>query len=158
MTFTKTEKRTADYVRQGTTNLFAAVNTATGEALGRCCQRRRAKEFLTFMDQVVTIDNGREIHVVLDNLSTHSRTDVDTRLTKHPNVTVHLTPTGGSWLNQVETWFGIITKVRLIHQALQESARQQLKVKDIQLRDTSTLATTSNNQLERHPHRGHHSS
>jgi hypothetical protein len=123
MTFTKTEKRTTGYVRQGTTNLFAAVNTATGEALGRCCQRRRAKEFLTFMDQVVTTDNGREIHVVLDNLSTHSRTDVDTRLTKHPNVTVHLTPTGGSWLNQVETWFGIITK-QAIRRGTFESVRQ----------------------------------
>ncbi|MGH3854131.1 MAG: IS630 family transposase, partial [Pseudonocardiaceae bacterium] len=81
MTFAKTEKRTVDYVRHGTTNLFAALNTATGEVLGRCFQRRRTKEFLKFMDQVVTTYDGREIHVVLDNLSTHSGTDVDKWLT-----------------------------------------------------------------------------
>jgi transposase len=110
MTFSKTEKRTHDYVRHGTTNLFAALNTATGEVLGRCFTRRRTKEFLKFMDQVVAAHDGREIHVVLDNLSTHSGPDVDTWLTKHPNVTFHFTPTGSSWLNQVETWFGIITR------------------------------------------------
>lgn len=110
MTFSKTEKRTHDYVRHGTTNLFAALNTATGEVLGRCFNRRRTKEFLKFMDQVVATHEGREVHVVLDNLSTHSGPDVDTWLTKHPNVTFHFTPTGSSWLNQVETWFGIITR------------------------------------------------
>jgi transposase len=110
MTFAKTEKRTHDYVRHGTTNLFAALNTATGEVMGRCFSRRRTKEFLKFMDQVATTYDGREIHVVLDNLSTHSGSDVDTWLAKHPNVTFHFTPTGSSWLNQIETWFGIITQ------------------------------------------------
>jgi transposase len=90
--------------------LFAALNTATGDVLGRCFTRRRTKEFLKFMDQVVAAHDGREIHVVLDNLSTHSGPDVDTWLTKHPNVTFHFTPTGSSWLNQVETWFSIITR------------------------------------------------
>jgi len=110
MTFSKTEKRTYNYRRHGTTNLFAALNTTTGEVLGRCFQRRRTKEFLKFMDQVVTTYEGREIHVVLDNLSTHSGSDVDKWLAKHQNVTFHFTPTGSSWLNQVEIWFGIITK------------------------------------------------
>lgn len=110
MTFSKTEKRTHDYTRHGTTNLFAALNTATGEVLGRCFQRRRTKEFLKFMDQVVAKHQDRQIHVVLDNLSTHSGSDVDKWLAKHPNVTFHFTPTGSSWLNQVEIWFGIITK------------------------------------------------
>jgi transposase len=110
MTFAKTEKRTHDYVRHGTTNLFAALNTATGEVAGGCFARRRTKEFLKFMDQVVPAHGGREVHVVLDNLSTHSGSDVDAWLTKHPNVTFHFTPTGSSWLNQVETWFGIITR------------------------------------------------
>ena len=123
MTFSKTEKRTADYVRHGTTNLFAALNTATGEVLGRCFQRRRTKEFLKFMDQVVTTYDGREIHVVLDNLSTHSGADVDKWLTKHSNVTFHFTPTGSSWLNQVEIWFGIITK-QAIRRGTFESVRQ----------------------------------
>jgi transposase len=110
MTFSKTEKRTHDYVRHGTTNLFAALNTATGEVVGGCFARRRTKEFLKFMDQVVLAHGGREIHVVLDNLSTHSGPVVDAWLTRHPNVTFHFTPTGSSWLNQVETWFGIITR------------------------------------------------
>lgn len=110
MSFGKTEKRTHDYVRHGTTNLFAALNTATGQIIGRCFHRRRTKEFLKFMREVVIPYEGREIHVVLDNLSTHSGSDVDKWLATHPNVTFHFTPTGSSWLNQVETWFGIITK------------------------------------------------
>jgi transposase len=110
MHFAATEKRTHDYVRHGTTNLFAALNTGTGQVMGGCFPRRRTKEFLAFMDRVVTQHAGRPLHVVLDNLSTHSGPDVDTWLTKHPNVTFHFTPTGSSWLNQVEIWFGIITR------------------------------------------------
>ena len=106
----KTEKRTHDYVRHGTTNLFAALDTITGEVLGECYQRRRTAEFLKFMDHVVARYGDREIHVVLDNLSTHKGNDVDAWLTKHTNVTFHFTPTGSSWLNQVEIWFNIITR------------------------------------------------
>jgi transposase len=102
MTFSKTEKRTHDYTRHGTTNLFAALNTATGEVLGRCFPRRRTKEFLKFMDQVCATYADQQIHVVLDNLSTHSGSDVDKWLARHPNVTFHFTPTGSSWLNHVE--------------------------------------------------------
>jgi DDE superfamily endonuclease len=82
--FAKTEKRTHDYVRHGTTNLFAALDTITGEVIGECYPRRRIQEFLKFMDAVVARYPDREIHVVLDNLSTHSGNDVDTWLTKHP--------------------------------------------------------------------------
>src|SRR6187549_1842259 len=85
--FAKTEKRTHDYVR------------------------RRTTEFLKFMDKVVArYGDDREIHVVLDNLSTHKGDDVEAWLTKHPGVTFHFTPTGSSWLNQVEIWFNIITR------------------------------------------------
>ena len=101
---------THDYRRNGTVDLFAALDTATGEVLGECYQRRRTKEFLTFMDKVVARYGDREIHVVLDNLSTHKGDDVDAWLTKHPSVTFHFTPTGSSWLNQVEIWFNIITR------------------------------------------------
>jgi transposase len=110
MSFGKTEKRTHDYVRHGTTNLFAVLNTATGEVVGRCFHRRRTKEFLKFMGEVVAAHEGTEIHVVLDNLSTHSGPAVDKWQARHPNVTFHFTPTGSSWLNQVEIWLGIITK------------------------------------------------
>ena len=108
--FAKTEKRTHDYVRHGTTNLFAALDTVTGEVLGECYARRRTEEFLKFMDTVVKRYPDREIHIVLDNLSTHSGDDVDAWLAKHSGVTFHFTPTGSSWLNQVEIWFNIITR------------------------------------------------
>jgi transposase len=108
--FAKTEKRTHDYVRHGTTNLFAALDTMTGEVLGECYSRRRTTEFLQFMDHVVARYGDRDIHVVLDNLSTHKGQDVNAWLTQHPGVTFHFTPTGSSWLNQVEIWFNIITR------------------------------------------------
>jgi transposase len=110
MTFSKTEKRTHDYIRNGTTNLFAALNTHTGEVIGDCYPKRRTEEFLKFMDQVVAAYKDQELHVVLDNLSTHKGDTVNEWLTKHPKVAFHFTPTGSSWLNQVEIWFGIITK------------------------------------------------
>jgi len=108
--FAKTEKRTHDYVRHGTTNLFAALDTTTGEVLGECYPRRRTKEFLAFLDKVVARFGNRETHVVLDNLSTHSGADIDAWLAKHSNVTFHFTPTGSPWLNQIEIWFNIITR------------------------------------------------
>ena len=106
----KTEQRTHEYVRHGTTNLFGALNVGTGEVIGRCFPRRRTKEFLRFMDEAVAPHGDEEIHVVLDNLSTHKGDDVDKWLAKHPKVTFHFTPTGSSWLNQIEIWFGIITR------------------------------------------------
>jgi transposase len=109
--FGRTEKRTADYRRHGTTNLFAAFNVQTGKITTRCFNRKRASEFLTFMNQVVKEHpKGKEIHVVLDNLSAHKTADVKEWLTRHPNVSFHHTPTGSSWLNQIEIWFNIITK------------------------------------------------
>jgi transposase len=87
--FGKTEQRTHEYVRHGTTNLFGSLNVGTGEVVGRCFQRRRAVEFIKFMNEVVTPHGDREIHVVLDNLSTHNGTDVVEWLVKHPNVTFH---------------------------------------------------------------------
>jgi transposase len=110
ISFAKTEKRTHDYVRHGITNLFAALNIESGEVIGRCFPRRRTKEFIAFMDQVVTQYGDRELHVVLDNLSTHAGGDVNKWLAKHSNVKFHFTPTGSSWLNQVEIWFNIITR------------------------------------------------
>ena len=109
MTFFKTEKRTHDYVRHGTTNLFAALDTRTGTVTTRCYDRRRAVEFVDFLDRVVREHPDTDIHLICDNLSTHNGTEVDRWLAKHPRVTFHYTPVGSSWLNQVETWFSIIT-------------------------------------------------
>ena len=111
MTFDKAEKRTHDYKRHGTTNLFAALEVLTGRVVGRCFERKRTGEFLRFMDQVVgDYPDTQEIHTILDNLSTHNNDDVAKWLRRQPNVTFHFTPKGGSWTNQIETWFGIITK------------------------------------------------
>ena len=110
VSFGKTGKRTHDYKRHGTANLFAALDTGTGEVTGRCFSRRRTREFLKFMDEVAAQHPGREIHVVLDNLSTHSGPAVDKWLSRHEDVMFHFTPKGSSWLNQIEIWFGIITR------------------------------------------------
>jgi transposase len=108
--FGLSEKRTHDYKRHGTTNLFAALNTGTGEVFADCHPRRTAVEFLAFVKRAVKPHAGKEIHVVLDNLSTHDTPEVRAWLAANPNVTFHFTPVGSSWINQIETWFGIITK------------------------------------------------
>jgi transposase len=108
--FGMTEKRTHDYKRHGTTNLFAAYNTGTGEVFGDCYPRRTSAEFLDFMRKAVKPHAGKDIHVILDNLSTHDTPEVKAWLAANPNVTFHFTPVGSSWMNMIETWFGIITK------------------------------------------------
>ena len=95
-----------DYTRHGTTTLFAALEVATGKVLGEHSKRRRRVEFLGFMNRVAAAFPGRELHVVLDNLNTHKKNEH--WLKKHPTVRFHFTPTGASWLNQVETWFSIL--------------------------------------------------
>ena len=96
-----------DYKRNGTTTLFAAFDVGSGEVIGRHYKRRRRVEFLAFMNQVVARHPGKEIHVILDNLSTH-KPQRDMWLARHPNVHLHYTPTHASWLNQVEVWFSIL--------------------------------------------------
>ena len=108
--FGKTAKQTHDYVRHGTTNLFAALNVHTGEVFGECKQTRNGQDFLDFLKRAVKPHAGKSIHVVLDNLSTHATPDVQEWLDKNQYITFHFTPVGSSWLNQVETWFGVITR------------------------------------------------
>ena len=106
----KVEKKTHDYIRHGTTNLFAALNVTTGEVFGECRPTRNGQDFLYFLKKAVQPHAGKEIRVVLDNLSTHTTPEVLAWLEKNPNVTFHFTPVGSSWLNQIEIWFGIITR------------------------------------------------
>ena len=108
--FGLTEKRTHDYRRHGTTNLFAALDVGTGRVVADCYPRRTGAEFLAFIRKAVKPHVGKEIHVVLDNLSTHDTPEVNAWLARNPNVAFHFTPVGSSWMNQIETWFGIITK------------------------------------------------
>ena len=97
-----------DYKRHGTTTLFAALNVGSGEVVGRHYKRRRRVEFLDFMNRVVAAYPARQIHVVLDNLSTHKPTR-DMWLKRHKNVHFHYTPTHASWLSQIEIWFSVLT-------------------------------------------------
>lgn len=110
VTFDAAEKRTHDYVRHGTTNLFAALNVGTGEVFGECKPNRNGATFLGFLKKAVKPHAGKEIHIVLDNLSTHTTPEVKAWLAENPHVHFHFTPVGSSWLNQIENWFGIITR------------------------------------------------
>ena len=96
-----------DYVRNGTSTLFAAFNVATGKVTAAHKQRRRRVEFLDFMNHIVAAYPGKAIHVGLDNPSTH-KPKTDLWLKRHPNIRFHFTPTRASWLNQVEIWFSIL--------------------------------------------------
>ncbi len=108
--FGLTEQRTHDYKRHGITNLFAALDTATGQVTAACHPDRSGERFLAFLRQAVKPYADKEVHVVLDNLSTHTTPEVRAWLERNPNVTFHFTPVGSSWLNQIEIWFGIITR------------------------------------------------
>lgn len=97
------------YKRHGTTTLFAALEVATGQVVGGHYWRRRRRDFLDFMNRLVALYPGRELHVVLDNLNTH-KPKRDRWLKRHPQVHFHYTPTYSSWLNQVEIWFSILSR------------------------------------------------
>lgn len=100
------------YKRHGTLNLFAALQVATGQVRTAFSQLKRREQFLQFMDQVVAeSDPEQELHVVLDNYGTHKKCDA--WLAEHPKVHFHFTPTSASWLNQVEIWFGLLTRKAL---------------------------------------------
>jgi len=103
-------KATHDYKRNGTTTLFAALEVATGTVTDRCYDRHGKTEFLHFLKLVAKTHPRRKLHVVLDNYHTHKHDDINRWLAKHPRITLHFTPTSGSWMNLVEVFFGIITR------------------------------------------------
>lgn len=102
---------THDYVRHGTTTLFAALDIASGEVISQCKKRHRHQEFLAFLRHIdANVPNDLDIHLVVDNYATHKHATVKAWLAKRPRYHIHYTPTYASWLNQVERWFGIITQ------------------------------------------------
>jgi len=101
-----------EYKRHGTSTLFAALETATGQVTAGHYQRRRRVEFLDFMNRVVGAHPDREIHVIVDNLSTH-KPKRDMWLARHKNVHFHYIPTHASWMNQVEVWFSLLSRYAL---------------------------------------------
>jgi len=104
------EKATHDYRRNGTTTLFAALEVATGKVTDACYDRHGKAEFLDFLKKVARAYPRRELHVVVDNYHTHKHAEVNAWLARHPRITLHFTPTSGSWLNLIEVFFGIITR------------------------------------------------
>ena len=99
------ERATHDYKRNGTATLFAALEIATGTVTDRCYDRHGKAEFLDFLKRVAKTYPRRRLHIVLDNYHTHKHDDINQWLAKHPRITLHFTPTSGSWLNLVEVFF-----------------------------------------------------
>jgi transposase len=105
------ERRTPDYERHGTTTLFAALDVATGSVIGKCYPRHRAIEFRKFLDEIdASVPAELDVHLVVDNYATHKAPIIKAWLAKRPRYHLHFTPTHGSWLNQVERWFGLLTQ------------------------------------------------
>jgi len=119
-----TERRTADYDRHGTTTLFAALDVKTGRVIGQCYARHRAREFRRFLDQVEeSVPHDLDIHMILDNYSTHKAPTIHRWLLRHPRFHLHFIPTHSSWLNLVERWFALLTE-RQIKRGAHTNVRQ----------------------------------
>src|SRR5215218_6970469 len=118
------ERRTSDYVRHGTSSLFAALDVAVGRVIGRCYRRHRAGEFRDFLDAVdAAVPSGLEVHVVLDNAPIHKAPLIRDWLVKRHRYHRHFTPTASSWLNQVERFFALLTARQLkrgVHRSVEE--------------------------------------
>lgn len=105
------ERRTHDYVRHGTTSLFAALDVRTGKVIGETYRRHRAIEFKKFLATIdAAVPQNLDVHMVVDNYGTHKTPAIRAWLAKRPRFHLHFTPTYGSWLNQVERWFGLLTE------------------------------------------------
>ena len=118
------ERRTHDYKRHGTASLYAAFDILTGTVLGRVTQRHRAKEFLDFLKQIDrATPQDLDLHLVLDNSSTHKTPEVRQWLEGHPRFQLHFTPTSASWLNAVEGWFGQLER-RALHRGVFTSVKE----------------------------------
>jgi len=108
------ERRTHDYMRHGTTSLFAALDVATGKVIGQLHRRHRSQEFLKFLRTIdASVPADLDIHLIMDNYGTHKTPAVQRWFARHPRFHVHFTPTSASWLNQVERWFAALTQKQI---------------------------------------------
>jgi transposase len=118
------ERRTHDYMRHGTTTLFAALDVATGKVIGQMHRRHRASEFLGFLGTIeANVPADLDVHLVMDNYGTHKTAAIRGWFARHPRFHVHFTPTSASWLNQVERWFATLTQ-SYIRRGTHRSTRQ----------------------------------
>jgi transposase len=129
------ERRTHDYVRHGTTSLFAALDVKTGRVIGELHRRHRAQEFKKFLDTIeANVPSSLEVHLILDNLSTHKTPAIRRWFAKHPRFHLHFTPTSASWINLVERWFATLTDKQLrrgTHRStkqLEDAIKQYLEI------------------------------
>ena len=118
------ERRSHDYMRHGTTSLFAALDIATGAVIGKCYPRHRAEQFRCFLDEIETrVPGDLDVHLVWDNYATHKTKMICDWLAQRPRWQVHLTPTSSSWLNQVERLFALLTERQLrrgVHRSVEQ--------------------------------------
>jgi transposase len=118
------ERRTHDYMRHGTTSLFAALEVKTGEVLGQCQRRHRSEEFRTFLRHIdANVPDRLNVHLIMDNYGTHKTPSIRRWLVRHPRFHVHFTPTGATWLNLVERFFAAITE-KQIRRGVHRSTRE----------------------------------
>jgi len=131
-------RQTHDYIRHGTTTLFAALNVLEGTVIGTCLPRHRHQEFLDFMERVERATPHRhEVHLILDNYGTHTHSAVKAWFAARPRYHLHFVPTGSSWLNLVERWFAEITRKR-IRRGPFRSVRELIRVIRAYLRENNT--------------------
>jgi transposase len=118
------ERRTHDYVRHGTTSLFAALIVKTGQVLAQCHRRHRSVEFRKFLDHIdANVPEDLDVHLIVDNYGTHKTALIQRWLVRHPRFHLHFTPTGSSWLNLVERFFAALTEKQLrrgVHRSTRE--------------------------------------
>jgi transposase len=118
------ERRSHEYIRHGVLSLFAALNAATGRVIGKCYRRHRSKEFRHFLDEIeAAVPDDLDVHLIMDNYATHKTKPVRNWLAKRPRWHVHLRPTGGSWINQVERFFADLTS-KQIRRGVHHSTRE----------------------------------
>jgi DDE superfamily endonuclease/Homeodomain-like domain len=133
------ERRTHDYVRHGTTSLFAALEVQSGAVIGTCHRRHRAVEFRQFLDTIdAAVPPALDVHLILDNYATHKTPLIRRWLAKRPRYHLHFTPTGASWINLAERWFALFTEKQLrrgVHcstRALETAIMQYIGVSNAQ--------------------------
>ena len=125
------ERHTHDYKRHGTTSLFAALDVKTGSVIGKCMPRHRAQEFRRFLDEVErNVPKGLEIHVVMDNASSHKTKLIRDWFAKRPRWHVHYTPTSASWINQIERFFALLTDDQIRRGAHRSTAELEAAIKN----------------------------
>ena len=140
------ERRTHDYVRHGTTSLFAALDARTGKVIGECHRRHRAVEFRKFLDAIESeVPAELDVHLIADNYATHKTALIRNWFAKRPRFHIHFTPTSASWLNLVERWFGLLTEKQLrrgVHQSSGELEAAIYRYLDVTNEDPKHLVWT----------------